>query len=47
MRIKWAWHAARMCEMRNSHTILVREPQGEIPLGRYRNRWKDNIETDH
>jgi hypothetical protein len=29
--------------MRKAKSILVRKPEGRGPLGRFRNRWKDNI----
>jgi hypothetical protein len=32
-----------MGEVRNASTILVRIPEGKIPRGRPRRRWKDNI----
>jgi hypothetical protein len=35
-----------MEEMRNSYKILVRKPEGERPIKRYRCRWEDNIRMD-
>jgi hypothetical protein len=35
-----------MGEMRNSHNILVRKPEGKRQLGRHRHRWEDNIRMD-
>jgi hypothetical protein len=35
-----------MGEMRNAYTISVGRPEGNIPLGRPRHRWKDNIKMD-
>jgi hypothetical protein len=32
--------------MRNIYNILVGKPEGKRPLGRGRQRWKDNIRTD-
>jgi hypothetical protein len=29
--------------MRNAYNVLVGEPEGKTPLGKYRCRWKDNI----
>jgi hypothetical protein len=29
--------------MRNEYEILVGKPEGEIPLGRHRRKWLDNI----
>jgi hypothetical protein len=31
---------------RNAYRILVGKPEGEIPLGRPRRRWVDNIKMD-
>jgi hypothetical protein len=42
-RIKRTSHVARMEEMRNAYKILVGNPEGEVPLGRPRRRWDDNI----
>jgi hypothetical protein len=36
-RMSWAGHAARMGNMRNSHT-LVEKPEGRIPFRRPRHR---------
>jgi len=33
-------------EGRHTHTVLMREPVGEMPHGRPRRRWEDNIKTD-
>jgi hypothetical protein len=33
-------------ERRGVHRVLVRKPEGKIPLGRPRRRWEDNIEMD-
>jgi hypothetical protein len=41
-RMKWAEHLARMVEKRNVCRLLVRKPEGKIPLGRPRRRWADN-----
>jgi hypothetical protein len=32
-----------MWHMRNVYRLLVRKPEGKIPLGRPRRRWIDNI----
>jgi hypothetical protein len=37
-------HAWR--EKRNACRILVEEPEGKRPLGRYRCGWEDNIKMD-
>jgi hypothetical protein len=33
-RMRWAEHAARVREMRNSYKILVGKPEGKSPIGR-------------
>jgi hypothetical protein len=33
-------------EMRNVHKFVVGKPEGKVPLGRLRRRWKDNIKMD-
>ena len=33
-------------EGRHTHTVLMREPVGEMPHGRPRRRWEDNIKMD-
>jgi hypothetical protein len=40
-RMRWAGHAARMGEMRNSYNILVGQPEGKRSLGRPKRRWED------
>jgi hypothetical protein len=35
----WAWHAARMREMRNAHSVLVGKPYGNTPLGTPKRGW--------
>jgi hypothetical protein len=46
-RIKtWAWHVARMGEMRNVYSISVVKLQAKKTLGRHRHRWDDNIRMD-
>jgi len=35
-----------MGERRNVYRVLVGKPEGKRPLGRSRNRWKDNIKMD-
>ena len=42
-RMRRAGHAARIEEKRGVCRVLVRKPEGEIPLGRPKRRWKDNI----
>ena len=45
-RMRWAGHVARMEEGRGVHKVLVRKPEGKIPLGRLRRRWEDNVKMD-
>jgi len=32
---------------RGVYRVLLGKPEEEIPLGRLRHRWKDNIKIDH
>jgi len=43
---RWAAHVARMGEKRGTYRDLVGKPEGQIPLGRQRLRWEDNIKKD-
>jgi len=45
-RMRWAGHVTCMGERRNVYRVLVGKPEGKRPLGRSRNRWKDNIKMD-
>jgi hypothetical protein len=45
-RMRWPGHLAHMGEGRGVYRILVRRPEGKIPLERPRRRWDDNIMTD-
>jgi hypothetical protein len=45
-RMRWAWHVARIGEVRGAYNILVGRPEGRRPLGRPRRRWEDNILMD-
>jgi len=42
-RMRWVEHVARMGEGIGVHRVLVRKPEGKIPLGRPRRRWEDNV----
>jgi hypothetical protein len=44
--VRFLGHIARMGELKNAYNILVRKPEGKIPLGRPRHRWEDNIRMD-
>jgi hypothetical protein len=33
-------------EVKNVHKVLVRKPEGKIPVGRIRHRWVYNIKMD-
>ena len=39
-------HVARMELSRNAYRILVGKSEGNIPLGKPRRRWEDNIKMD-
>ena len=45
-RLRWAVHVARMEEGRSAIKVLTGKPTGNIPLGRPRRRWEDNIRMD-
>jgi len=45
-KMRWAGHVARMGEGRGVYRVLVGKPEGEIPMGRPRSRWEDNIKMD-
>jgi hypothetical protein len=45
-RMRWAGHAARIGEKRNSYRLLLGKPEGRRPLGRPIHRWLDNIRMD-
>ena len=45
-RLRWAGHAARMEKGRSAFNILTGTPTENIPLGRPRCRWEDNIRMD-
>jgi hypothetical protein len=42
-RMRWAWQAARIGDMRNAYNILARKLEMTRPLGRPKCRWEDNI----
>jgi hypothetical protein len=44
-RMRWAGHVTRIEEMRRGQRILDGKPGGEIPVGRSRRRWKDDIKS--
>jgi hypothetical protein len=45
-RLRWAWHVARIREMRVAYRVSVGKREGRKPLGRPRRRWEDNIKMD-
>jgi hypothetical protein len=45
-RMRWAWHVARVGEVRGAYNILIGRSEGRRPLGRPRCRWEDNIKMD-
>jgi hypothetical protein len=42
-RMRWVGYIVRIGEMRNTDKILVGNPEGKRPLGRYRRKWEDDI----
>jgi hypothetical protein len=45
-RRRWARHVARMWDTRCAYKVLMSKHEGNIPLGRPRLRWEDNIKVD-
>ena len=45
-RMRWARRLARLGERRRVYRVLVRKPEGKIPLGRPSRIWEDNIKMD-
>ena len=46
-RLRWAdHHVARMGKSRSAFKILTGTPRGNIPPGRPKHRWEDNIRMD-
>ena len=45
-RLRWASHVTRMEEGWSAFKMLTGKPTGNIPLGRPRRKWKDNIRMD-
>jgi hypothetical protein len=35
-----------MGDTRNTYKVLIRKPEGKIPIGRSRRRWEDNVGMD-
>jgi hypothetical protein len=44
--MRWAGHVARMGKRRDAYRVLVGKPIGGRPLGRPRQRRKDNIKNE-
>jgi hypothetical protein len=44
-RMRWVGQLAQMEEKRNAYRLLVRKPEGRMPLGRPRRRWLDLVEV--
>jgi hypothetical protein len=42
-KMRWSVHLVRVREKKTAYSILVAKSEGQIPLGRSRHRWKDNI----
>jgi hypothetical protein len=45
-KMRWAGHVVRMGERRKLYRVLVRKPEGKIPLGRLRRKWENGIRMD-
>ena len=45
-RLRWVGHVARMKEGRSAFQVFTGAPAGNIPLGRPRRRWEENIRMD-
>jgi hypothetical protein len=45
-RMRWARHVARVREKRDAYRLLVGKTEVNIPLGRPRRRWVDNIKKN-
>ena len=45
-RLRWSGHEARIEEGRSVFKILTSKPTGNIPLGKFRRKWQDNIGMD-
>jgi hypothetical protein len=41
--MRWAEHVARVGKRGGAYRVFVDKTEGNIPLGRLRFRWKDNI----
>ena len=44
--LRWTGHIERMYLSGNAYRVLVRRPEGKIPLGRLRRRWEDSIKME-
>jgi hypothetical protein len=44
--MRWSWHVACLSEMRNDN-ILGGKPEGNMPLGRPKRTWENNITMNH
>jgi len=45
-RMRWERYVARMGKRKGVYRVLVGKPEGTMPLGRPKRRWKDNIKMD-
>ena len=45
-RLRWAWHVARMWEVRGAYRVLVGRREVKRLLRRHIRTWEDNIKTD-
>jgi hypothetical protein len=44
--MRWDAYVACAGEVRNEHSILIEKPEGNMPLGRPKRRWENNIKVD-
>jgi hypothetical protein len=45
-RIKWLGHIQRMYQARSTRKLLEWKPMGTKPIGRQRQRWKEDVMED-
>ena len=45
-RVRWVGDVACKGKRRGAHRVVVEKPEGKRPLGRWGQRWGDNIKID-
>jgi hypothetical protein len=45
-KVRWAKHVTRIGNRRDAWRVSVRKPERNVPLGRSRFTWEDNIKMD-